>query len=452
MRNHELVPTPLIERIAGLRHGGVKKLLGSCCRNKLLTHDSRLYDGYMLTYAGYDVLALRTYVKRNVLLGMSRQIGVGKESDIYLAVDTADNGGNEIVLKLHRLGRTSFRQVKNKRDYLKDRKTSNWLYLSRLSALKEFAFMKALHAEGFPTPTPIDCNRHTLLMTRVEGYVLYQLQELSDPLATMTQCLDIIVRLAEYGLVHGDFNEFNLMVTEKDEQIVMIDFPQMISTSHLNAEEQFNRDVNCIHAFFGKRFGIFTDYKPQLSDILKTQSLDVQVEASGFTKKQQAEMEQLLTDQDQDNNEDDGNSNEQEGETEEHNEEDEEEEEEEQPWVTKRREREAGLKPSDLAQLQNEFEEAVEQLDQAEVPVVATADDQVDGVTGDDAQSVRSFMTTTSIRLHRRELADEEIRQRVKQQMAKRDAPSVIKLAKRNSQKGRDKRKLKTEIKNQGEW
>lgn len=50
--------------------------------------------------------------------------------------------GTVQVLKLHRLGRISFRNVKQKRDYLRRRRAHNWLYLSRLAALKEFAFMK----------------------------------------------------------------------------------------------------------------------------------------------------------------------------------------------------------------------------------------------------------------------------------------------------------------------
>ncbi len=50
--------------------------------------------------------------------------------------------GQQVVLKLHRLGRQSFRAVKQKRDYLRKRAHASWLYLSRLSALKEFAFMK----------------------------------------------------------------------------------------------------------------------------------------------------------------------------------------------------------------------------------------------------------------------------------------------------------------------
>ena len=46
-------------------------------------------------------------------------------------------------------------------------------------------------------------------------------------------------------LVHGDFNEFNLMIAE-DESITVIDFPQMTSTTHINAQYYFERDVKCI--------------------------------------------------------------------------------------------------------------------------------------------------------------------------------------------------------------
>lgn len=71
------------------------------------------------------------------------------------------------------MGRTSFRSVKNNRDYLGKRKYASWLYLSRLAALKEYAFMKALHENKFPVPTPIDNNRHCILMSLVDGHLLY---------------------------------------------------------------------------------------------------------------------------------------------------------------------------------------------------------------------------------------------------------------------------------------
>ena len=47
--------------------------------------------------------------------------------------------------------------------------------------------------------------------------------------------MDLIVRLANHGLIHGDFNEFNLMIGD-DGSVTMYDFPQMVSTSHPNAQ------------------------------------------------------------------------------------------------------------------------------------------------------------------------------------------------------------------------
>jgi RIO kinase 2 len=47
--------------------------------------------------------------------------------------------------------------------------------------------------------------------------------------------MDLIVRFAHAGLIHGDFNEFNILIQESGHPVV-IDFPQMVSTSHENAE------------------------------------------------------------------------------------------------------------------------------------------------------------------------------------------------------------------------
>lgn len=62
-----------------------------------------------------------------------------------------------------------------------------------------------------------------------------QVHELQDPSALYSEFMDLIVKLANHGLIHGDFNEFNLMLDDQD-HITMIDFPQMVSTSHPNAE------------------------------------------------------------------------------------------------------------------------------------------------------------------------------------------------------------------------
>ena len=128
-------------------------------------------------------------------------IGIGKESDIYICRGPVPRDEEEkkeeeqsdslaefetpmrtMVIKLARLGRVSFRAVKEKRDYLKHRTTSNWLYLSRLASMKEFGFMKVLHARHFPIPEPIDWNRHAVLMEHIDAVPMRNVTDMAHPI------------------------------------------------------------------------------------------------------------------------------------------------------------------------------------------------------------------------------------------------------------------------------
>lgn len=281
MKNHELVPGALIADIASLRAGGCHKILKELSRNSLLSYErGKSYDGYRLTNSGYDFLALRALTMRNVVGSVGNQIGVGKESDIYIV---ADEEHKQLCMKLHRLGRTSFRKLKEKRDYHKHRKYASWIYLSRLAAVKEFAYMKALYGRKFPVPKPIDFNRHCVIMELMSGYPLCQVRSVRDVAELYDELMSLIVRLGNHGVIHGDFNEFNVMLDD-DDKPTLIDFPQMVSTTHFNAEWYFDRDVKCVREFFKRRFGYESELHPTFADISREDSLDVEVEASGFTK------------------------------------------------------------------------------------------------------------------------------------------------------------------------
>jgi RIO kinase 2 len=322
MKNHTLVPLPLVNSIANLRHGGTHKIVSSLLRDKLLSHERKKnsYDGYRLTNAGYDIMALHNLKARGFIAAFGQRIGTGKESDVYLA---ASPTGQQIVLKIHRLGRTSFRNVKKKRDYFGNHQSSSamagahsWLFLSRLSALKEYAFMKALYDASYPTPTPLAHNRHIVAMSLVRGTPLYQifpkLISVDQAASIYNDSIALTARLAQHGLVHCDLNEFNILVdlsgiqklatAETDDPYVrhsgmsvagdksigmlskpaweqslevgdsiveslpkpahfldngepkpvvtLIDFPQMISTKHVNAQEMYERDLACLRRFF----------------------------------------------------------------------------------------------------------------------------------------------------------------------------------------------------------
>ena len=295
MRNHEVAPTALIEHIARLAHGGVKKRLRNLLKHKLIHHENTAYDGYRMKYGAYDLLAFKTFSKRGTVAGVGTRIGCGKESDIILV---EDEHGQEAVVKLQRLGRCSFRSVARNRDYKngKARRGESWFFLSRLAAQKEFAFMKMLYDEGFPVPKPLDQNRHAVVMEYLDAVLLNNIQEMPEAQMVYERCLKLVVKLAEHGLIHGDFNEFNIMVVEGSLKVMMIDFPQMVSTDHLNASDLFDRDVHNLADFFMRRFRIPTPYYPKLDkDIKRTANLDQVAMASGFfNKAQQAELDELL--------------------------------------------------------------------------------------------------------------------------------------------------------------
>jgi len=144
-------------------------------------HTGKNYDGYALTNMGYDYLALKVFQKRGVVKKVGLKIGVGKESDIYIC-STDDEERPTVIIKFARLGRTCFRTVKDNRDYIrKGGGVNSWLYMSRIASLKEFAFMKALYERGFPTPVPIDSNRHGIVMSLVEAYPMTQVRVIPHP-------------------------------------------------------------------------------------------------------------------------------------------------------------------------------------------------------------------------------------------------------------------------------
>ena len=268
------------------------KVLRELSKHRLLSYErGGKYDGYRLTNAGYDYLALKTLASRDILTAFGNQIGTGKESNIYVVGggEASEREGEQLCLKLHRLGRTCFRKVREKRDYHKNRRNMNWLYLSRISATKEFAYMKALKDRGFPIPAPIDFNRHCIVMELVEGTLLQNVVEVEDPANLFDQLMDLILRFAAVGVIHGDFNEFNIMIADDGSPIV-IDFPQMVSTGHPDAKVFFDRDVSGVRDFFRRRFNYESMEAPCFEDIHRTDAMDAEVAASGVTKQMEKDL------------------------------------------------------------------------------------------------------------------------------------------------------------------
>lgn len=60
--------------------------------------------------------------------------------------------------------------------------------------------------------SPVDMNRNAIVMELMDATPLNRVQEIDRPDKVYNTLMELIVRLANHGLVHCDFNEFNLMI------------------------------------------------------------------------------------------------------------------------------------------------------------------------------------------------------------------------------------------------
>lgn len=74
--------------------------------------------------------------------------------------------------------------------------------------------MQLLNENNFTTPKPIDTNRHAIVMSLVEGSPLCHITKISSQKEIkylFEKAREMLIKFAENGLIHGDYNEFNLI-------------------------------------------------------------------------------------------------------------------------------------------------------------------------------------------------------------------------------------------------
>ena len=211
------------------------------------------YLGYELTIHGYDTLALNALYEKGTITSIGREKGVGKEAKVFFVLL---NTGEEAVIKAHRIGFTSFQQVKKKRRYTANKKHISELYASRLSAESEVSWLKLANELNLQVPKYIDSNRHIIVMELIYGVDLNKLKNLSDPLKILEEILDFVKFAWQKGkFVHGDLSEHNVII-DNEEKAVMIDFPQSVESYAPNGDDLLKRDIKNILTFFQRKYNI----------------------------------------------------------------------------------------------------------------------------------------------------------------------------------------------------
>jgi len=271
MTSREYVPKEQITKYSKLPKDRIDFELSRIDKLGLIYRMRAGYEGYTLNYSGYDCLAINALVKADVLAAFGKPLGVGKEADVF---DALDPKGIRVAVKFHRLGRISFRQTRRKRGYMLDR--AGWLFQSRLAAGKEFEALRLVYAHGVAVPEPICQNRHVIVMGVIEGGMLSRWRELKKPRAVFEEIM-VNVRKAflDAGVIHGDLSDYNVIV-KPDMHILIIDWPQSVPRSHPNAEDLLQRDVKNVLDYFVRKFKVKVSLKDAYDYVSgKTEKLGV---------------------------------------------------------------------------------------------------------------------------------------------------------------------------------
>lgn len=250
MIQHQIVPHEEVLRYSGLNISEIDHRLDNLYRNELIYREKDPYLGYLMNYNGYDLLALNALVKAKVLEYLGPSIGIGKEADVFKGVTPNDE---TVAVKFHRLGRTSFRDTKRKREYLADRRHTSWQYQSRLAAETEYTALKLMYKAGIQVPEPVYQNRHTIVMQYIEGSQLSDIISLEEPEIFLHEILENMKKAYKAGIVHSDLSEYNILI-DTETRVWIIDWPQYITKEHYNAEEILKRDIGNITFYFERKY------------------------------------------------------------------------------------------------------------------------------------------------------------------------------------------------------
>lgn len=251
MAKREFVPTEQIQKYSKLPIDRITFTLGRLNKLGLIYQAKGAYVGHTLNYAGYDCLAINTLVKAGVISSFGQSLGVGKEADVY---DALNPNGRRIAVKFHRLGRISFRQTRRKRGYIREHST--WLFQSHLAAEKEYEAMKLVYKKGISVPEPISHNRHVIAMGMIEGGELSRYKDIGKGEKVLREILRNVKKAyVTAHFIHADLSEYNIIL-KPDGHILIIDWPQAVKTDHTNAAELLERDLKNLLTFFNRKFKV----------------------------------------------------------------------------------------------------------------------------------------------------------------------------------------------------
>jgi RIO kinase 1 len=196
-------------------------------------------------------------------------IATGKEGNVFRCV----SGKNFFALKIYKVDTNDFKHMT---DYLYGDERFKNIRKDRLEIIKawtkkEFRNLKDLTKANIRVPLPIACNRNCLVMEFIgdengNPAPSAKKKPFKEPEKQYELLCKYMAKMVGAKLVHSDLSEYNIL--NHDEELIIIDVGQTVSTLHPNAKEFFERDVLNLSKWFVKQ-GVKTNYEKMYEDIRK---------------------------------------------------------------------------------------------------------------------------------------------------------------------------------------
>jgi len=213
------------------------------------------------------IMAVHDLSRKKYFRTVEHIIATGKEGNVF----KCKAGKNFFALKIYKIETSEFKHMT---DYLKgDERFKNVrkdkLEIIKAWTKKEFRNLNDLNKVGVRVPLPIASNRNCLVMEYIgdeEGNPspTAKKKPFENPEKQYKLMCEYMAVMVKAKLVHADLSEYNIL--NKDEEMIIIDVGQTVSTLHPKAQEFFERDVRNLSKWFRKQ-GIDTDYEKMYADI-----------------------------------------------------------------------------------------------------------------------------------------------------------------------------------------
>ncbi len=227
-------------------------------------------QGFVLTKQGVEAMALKDYVKKDLIYALGAIIAKGKESDVYEALTEE---GTVYALKLYKIGRVSFTSIRKTR-VVESAEFKSWMTANYDAARREYHALRKLEGLSQAFPRAVAYSRSTVLLEEVSGVRLSQRPILEDPNSLLRKVVESMrIAYVKADLVNADLSEYNILTNGAS--IWLIDWPQAVDASHPNARDLLDHDVKVVLAFFRRAYSVNLDQEKALGYVIgKSDSLE----------------------------------------------------------------------------------------------------------------------------------------------------------------------------------